>query len=72
MTAWTIFRQPGITWPVGTYISPAANEGGLQMKVYTQKEGIYICGKIKEVRLLLLNYSGRFRTVKELIREIVN
>jgi len=42
------------------------------MKVYTQRDGIFICGKIKEVRLLLLDYSGRFRTVKELIREIVN
>lgn len=42
------------------------------MKVYTQREGIFISGKIKEVRLLLLHYSGRFRTVKELIRDIVN
>ena len=42
------------------------------MKVYTQSDGIFICGKIKEVRLLLKNYSGRFRTVKELIREIIN
>ncbi len=42
------------------------------MKIYTQREGIFICGKIKEVRHLLLNYSSRFRTVKELIREIVN
>ncbi len=42
------------------------------MKIYVQKEGIFICGKIKEVRLLLQKYSSRYRTVKEMIKEVLN
>ncbi|MFX4260948.1 Z-ring formation inhibitor MciZ [Pelotomaculum propionicicum] len=42
------------------------------MKVYTQQEGFFICGKIKEVRLLLSEYSKRYRTVKEMIIELFN
>lgn len=42
------------------------------MRMYAQGEGIFICGKIKEVRLLLLTYARRYRTVKELIRDLLN
>jgi hypothetical protein len=42
------------------------------MRVYNQYEGIFICGKIKEVRLLLKEYSSRYRTVRELIMELYN
>jgi hypothetical protein len=42
------------------------------VKVYTQLEGIFICGKIKEVRRLLLLYARRYRTVKELIANLVH
>jgi len=42
------------------------------VKVYNQREGIYICGKIKEVRHLLKKYARRFRTVKELIGANIN
>jgi len=42
------------------------------MRVYTQREGIFICGKIKEVRLLLGEYSSRYRTVRELVMELLN
>ncbi|MBP7331168.1 MAG: hypothetical protein BWY65_01950 [Firmicutes bacterium ADurb.Bin373] len=42
------------------------------MRVYTQYDGIFICGKIKEVRLLLSEYSSRYRTVRELITELFN
>jgi hypothetical protein len=37
------------------------------VKVYTRLDGIFICGKIKEVRRLLQLYAGRHRTVRELI-----
>lgn len=42
------------------------------MKVYVQKDGIFICGKIKEVRLLLQKYSRRYRTVKKMIGGLLN
>lgn len=42
------------------------------MRVYTQYEGIFICGKIKEVRRLLYEYKNRYRTVKELIMDLFN
>ncbi len=42
------------------------------MKVYCQKEGVYISGKIKEVRHLLKKYARRFRTVEELIGANIN
>lgn len=42
------------------------------MRVYTQYEGIFICGKIKEVRRLLCEYKNRYRTVKELIMDLFN
>lgn len=42
------------------------------MRIYVQGEGIFICGKIKEIRLLLLAYAGRYRTVQEMIRALLN
>jgi hypothetical protein len=42
------------------------------MKICAQEEGIFICGKIKEVRLLLSAYTSRYRTVKELIGQLLN
>jgi len=42
------------------------------MKIYTQREGIFICGKIKEVRHLLMAYTRRYRTVKEWIDSNIN
>ncbi|OPX83767.1 MAG: hypothetical protein A4E53_04369 [Pelotomaculum sp. PtaB.Bin104] len=39
------------------------------MRVYTQTNGFYICGKIKEARLLLAEYARRYRTVKEMIKK---
>jgi len=42
------------------------------MKIYTQREGIFICGKIKEIRPLLLAYARRYRTIKEWIESIIN
>lgn len=42
------------------------------MRVYTQREGIFICGKIKEVRLLLSEYNSRYRTIREMIMELFN
>ena len=37
------------------------------VRVYTQADGIFICGKIREVRRLLQLYACRYRTVQELI-----
>lgn len=42
------------------------------MRIYTQYEGIFICGKIKEVRRLLEQYKNKRRTVRELIMEMFN
>lgn len=42
------------------------------MRIYTQHEGIFICGKIKDVRRLLCEYKDRYRTVRELIMEMFN
>ncbi len=42
------------------------------MKIYVQEEGVFICGKIKEVRHLLSSYGRKYRTVKELITGILN
>ncbi|HOV78781.1 MAG TPA: Z-ring formation inhibitor MciZ [Bacillota bacterium] len=42
------------------------------MKVYAQKDGIFVCGKIKEVRLLLRAYAGRYRTLSELLLNLIN
>lgn len=42
------------------------------MKVYAQGEGIFFCGKIKEIRSLLEAYARRYRTVHELIKGILN
>lgn len=42
------------------------------MKIYTQRKGIFICGKIKEIRPLLLAYASRYRTVKEWIDSKIN
>jgi len=37
------------------------------VRVYTQADGVFICGKIREVRRLLQLYACRYRTVQELI-----
>jgi len=37
------------------------------MRLYTLQKGIFICGKIKEARLLLAEYARKYRTVKEMI-----
>ncbi|MDD2553039.1 MAG: hypothetical protein PHP51_00500 [Desulfotomaculaceae bacterium] len=42
------------------------------MKVYTQYEGIFICGKIKEVQRLLAQYKNKRWTVRELIMGMSN
>lgn len=42
------------------------------MKVFFQKDGIFISGKVKEVRSLLLAYAARYRTVKDLIEGSLN
>lgn len=42
------------------------------MNLYVQKEGIFLCGKIKEVRLLLLAYARSHRTVKEMIDRVLH
>lgn len=42
------------------------------MKVYAQGKGIFFCGKVKEVRLLLCSYARRYRTVKELLKNVLN
>ncbi|MDD4168954.1 MAG: Z-ring formation inhibitor MciZ [Desulfotomaculaceae bacterium] len=42
------------------------------MRVYTQQNGIFISGKIKEARLLLAEYARRYRTVKEMIKKTMN
>lgn len=36
-------------------------------KLYIQKEGVFICGKPKEIRRLLKTCASKYRTVKELI-----
>lgn len=42
------------------------------MRVYAQRKGIVICGKIKEARLLLAEYAITYRTVQELINKKLN
>ncbi|MDD3654242.1 MAG: Z-ring formation inhibitor MciZ [Desulfotomaculaceae bacterium] len=42
------------------------------MRIYTQQNGLFISGKIKEARLLLAEFARRYRTVKELIKKIQN
>ncbi len=42
------------------------------MKVYTQYDRIFICGKIKEVRRLLRQYRNKHLTIKELIMGMLN
>ncbi len=37
------------------------------IRVYARANGIFICGKIREVRRLLQFYACRYRTVQELI-----
>lgn len=37
-----------------------------------QNDGVFICGKPKEIRCLLMNYASRYRTVKELINNNLN
>jgi hypothetical protein len=36
-------------------------------KLFVQKEGVIICGRVKEIRYLLKTYASRYRTVEELI-----
>lgn len=43
-----------------------------KVRVYTQQNGIFISGKIKEVRRLLSEYARRYRTVKEVIKKTQN
>ncbi|MCL6634518.1 MAG: Z-ring formation inhibitor MciZ [Peptococcaceae bacterium] len=42
------------------------------MKIYAQGDGVFFCGKIKEVRLLLRACARRYRTVQELISGMLN
>lgn len=47
-------------------------EESCQVRFYVQKEGVFICGKPKEIRRLLSNYASRYRTVKDMIRQHLN
>jgi hypothetical protein len=42
------------------------------MKIYVQEEGIFISGKMKEIRYLLSSYARKYRTLKELITVNLN
>ncbi len=42
------------------------------MQIHVQADGIFICGKIKEVRQLLLEYAYSYRTISELILNKLN
>jgi len=42
------------------------------MRLYTQRKGIFICGKIKDARWLLAEYALMYRTVQEMIGKILN
>ncbi|RJQ28774.1 MAG: Z-ring formation inhibitor MciZ [Peptococcaceae bacterium] len=37
------------------------------MQIFISSDRIYFCGKINEIRYLLLKYISQYRTVKELI-----
>lgn len=42
------------------------------MRLYTLRKGIFICGKIKDARLLLAQYARRYRTVQEMVEKKLN
>lgn len=54
------------------HVKRIGTEESCQIRFYVQKEGVFICGKPKEIRRLLSNYANRYRTVKEMITQHLN